>query len=170
MGRGEAIGNRRSVGCSPGRFTFACSSCWLSLLPYERRWLEASQKEFFRQIRFPFLTLLFIAAVLCAEGIILWKAAHQYYLKPIEYKDRWDFAGLAPSKASVRTTWAGLGLFLFALPFAFWETRLEPDTVLATLVGCAVNLLFVSTIIHTLVSFKRHARMASQRRTEQPTS
>jgi len=117
-----------------------------------------------------FLTLLFIAAVLCAEGIILWKAAHQYYLKPIEYKDRWDFAGLAPSKASVRTTWAGLGLFLFALPFAFWETRLEPDTVLATLVGCAVNLLFVSTIIHTLVSFKRHARMASQRRTEQPTS
>ncbi|MGB8028825.1 MAG: hypothetical protein WCF30_04090 [Terracidiphilus sp.] len=101
------------------------------------------------------LTLAFLPVLLAIEGLILLKAAREFPSKPPAPRKTWDSVERSLSKFSRRSMRIFLGLLLFALPYGLWSARFDAEATLPVLVGCVMNLLFVSFVGNALAFDKK---------------
>lgn len=102
------------------------------------------------------LTLLSLPIVLMLECLILVKAAREFRSESAVTRTWWA----APGKIGIRSIQLLIGLLIFALPFGIWDSRLEPDATAPDLVGCAINLLFVSAGVSAVAVYKKRNEQA----------
>jgi hypothetical protein len=103
------------------------------------------------------LTLAFLPVLLTIEGLILLRAAREFIAKPVAREEIWKSAGGLLGKFDHRFRQIFTGLLLLVLPFALWDARLDPVATPPTLVGSAINLLFVSALASGIAAYKKRS-------------
>jgi hypothetical protein len=101
------------------------------------------------------VSLLFVLAVPATELFILFRAAREYQV-PNEVTDRiLSFYGRKQKNLRARSTKFMLILFMFCLPYGLWTMRNDPDLIMPTLFGSAINLFLTANMTLTLLRFMK---------------